>query len=115
MRARISPLILGVAAMAGLLMSTAPALADRIDGDWCYKSLSFTIDGPSIVTPGGTRMTGEYDRHGFRYVVPAGEADSGARIDMTQFNDTTIQVTTTPNTTAGAARTEIWKRCQLTT
>lgn len=38
MRARISPLILGVAAIAGLLMSTAPALADRIDGDWCYNT-----------------------------------------------------------------------------
>ena len=113
MRARVSPLVLAAAVMAALLLPTTPALADRIDGDWCYNSLSFTIDGPSIVTPGGTRMTGEYDRHGFRYVVPAGEADSGARIDMTQFNDTTVEVTTSPP--GGAVRTEIWRRCQLTT
>ena len=114
MRIIFSPRILAAAVMAALLLPAAPALADKIDGNWCFTdSRHMSIDGPAIVTPGGTSMTGEYDRHGFRYVVPAGEADAGAQVDMIQHDDYTIQVTTTP--AGGAARTEIWKRCDLTT
>jgi hypothetical protein len=110
------PFLFLVAVLAmGVLLLSAPALADRIDGNWCYKTRTMSIDGPNIVTPGGTRMTGLYDRHGFRYVVPAGEADAGSQVDMVQFDEYTIQVTTIPGGTAGAARTEIWKRCDLTT
>ncbi len=59
-------------------------------------------------------ITGAYDRHGFRYVMPASEADVGARVDMIQFDDYTFQVTTTPPG-GGAARTETWKPCDLAT
>lgn len=108
--------LLYIAAIFAFLLPAAPALADKIDGNWCFTDgRHMSIDGPNIVTPGGTRMTGEYDRHGFRYVVPPGEADAGAQVDMVQFDEYTIQVTTTPGTTAGAARTEIWKRCDFTT
>lgn len=107
------PVLFLVSAFAVFLVPSAPALADRIDGNWCYKTRTMSIDGPNIVTPGGTRMTGLYDRHGFEYTVPAGEADAGAAVEMTQFDEYTIQVTTTPP--GGAARTEIWKRCDLTT
>ena len=107
-------LILAATVMAAQLLTAAPALADRIDGNWCFTDgRHMSIDGPSIVTPGGTAMTGDYDRHGFRYVVPAAEADAGAQVDMIQFDEYTIQVTTTPGGTA--ARTETWKRCDLTT
>lgn len=106
--------LLFVIAVTALMLPAAPALADRIDGNWCFRDgRSMSIDGPAIVTPGGTRMTGDYDRHGFRYVVPAGEADGGAEVDMVQFDDNTIQVTTTP--VGGPARTETWNRCDLTT
>ena len=116
MRTIFSPLILAAANIAAFLLSTGPALADRIDGDWCYMAgRHMSIDGPAIVTPGGMSTTGDYDRHGFHYVVPAGKADAGARVDMIQHDDYTVQVTTTPGTTACAARTEIWKRCDLTT
>ncbi|MBE9554886.1 MAG: hypothetical protein IMF05_15590 [Proteobacteria bacterium] len=109
------PLFLAAAVMASLLLPASPALADRIDGNWCYTDgRHISIDGPAIVTPGGTAMTGDYDRHGFTYVAPAGEADAGAQIDMIQFDDYTIQVTTTPPG-GGEARTETWKRCDLTT
>ena len=115
MRIIFSPRILAAAVMAALLLPAAPALADKIDGNWCFTdSRHMSIDGPAIVTPGGTSMTGEYDRHGFRYVVPAGEADAGAEVDMIQYDDYTIQVTTTP-ADGGGARTETWKRCDLTT
>lgn len=114
MRTIILPLFLAVAVMAFLLLPVAPALADRIDGNWCFAAgRHLSIDGPAIVTPGGKSMTGDYDRHGFRYVAPAGEADAGARIDMMQFDDDTIQVVITPPD--GPARTEIWNRCDLTT
>ena len=114
MRIVSAPLFLTTAVTIALLLPASPALADRIDGNWCFTDgRHMSIDGPAIVTPGGTRMTGDYDRHGFRYVVPAGEADAGAQVDMTQFDDYTVQVTTTPP--VGAARTEIWKPCDLTT
>lgn len=114
MRARY-PIALFAVAVAAVLLPAVPARADRIDGNWCYKSRHMTIDGPVIVTPGGTKMRGLYDRHGFRYTVPAGEPDAGAEVDMVQFNEQTIQVTTAPGTTAGQPRTEIWNRCDLTT
>ncbi len=115
MRMLFSPLFRAAAVMAALLLPAGPALADRIDGNWCFTdSRHMSIDGPAIVTPGGTSMTGDYDRHGFHYVAPAGEADAGAQVDMIQFDDYTIQVTTTPPG-GGGARTETWKRCDLTT
>ena len=108
MRTIFSPLILAAAIIAALL------LPDRIDGNRCDTDRRhMSIEGPAIVTPGGASMTGDYDRHGFRYVVPAGEADVGAQVDMIQHDDDTIEVTTSPP--SGPGRTEIWKRCDLTT
>ena len=94
-----------------VLLPPSPARADRIDGNWCYRDRYMSIDGPTIVTPGGTRMTGRYDRHGFQYTAPSGEPDAGARVDMIQFDDLTIQVDATGD---GTSRTEIWNRCDLT-
>ena len=99
-------------ATAGLLMFAAPARADRIDGNWCYQDRHMSIDGPTIITPGGTRMKGQYDRHGFQYTVPDGEQDAGAMVNMVQFNEQTIQVVTAKKQDI---RTEIWNRCDLTT
>jgi hypothetical protein len=40
---------------------------------------TLTIDGPQIRIPSGARrITGEYSRHAFRYVGPAGDPESGA-------------------------------------
>ena len=94
------------------LLAASPARADRIDGNWCNGARHMNIDGPVIVTPGGTKMTGDYDRHGFSYVIPQGEPDAGGRVDMVQFDDNTNQVTTTGGS---ETRTEIWNRCDLTT
>lgn len=110
----LSSVLFLVAVIAAMLLSATPALADRIDGNWCFADgRHMSIDGPSIVTPGGAKMTGEYSRHGFEYTVPAGEAEAGSQVGMIQFDEYTIQVTTTPP--GGAGRTEIWKRCDLTT
>jgi len=82
--------------------------ADQIDGNWCRGLRHLYIDGPNIVTPGGTRMTGEYDRHGFRYVVPSGETGAGDTVVMWQVHDELMQMTVSSK----PDQVEDWTRCQ---
>ena len=98
-----------VACAAGMawLQPTA-ALADRIDGDWCNALRHFTIAGPTIVTPGGNRIQGQYDRHGFSYVVPANESGAGSEVVMRLINDENAQVR------FGNGEPETWRRCKVT-
>src|ERR1700750_2039726 len=66
--------------LATVLSLVAPTtvLADAIDGNWCSADgQHMTIHGDDITTPGGAQIKGNYDRHAFDYVVPAGEAGSG--------------------------------------
>ena len=66
-----------------LLAFAHPALADAIDGDWCRADgKRMTIRGSAIVTPGGQQTSGDYTRHFFSYVVPAGEAGAGATVSI---------------------------------
>ena len=73
-------------AAAGLALAcllTAPARADVIDGDWCRgDGRTMSIRGPQIVTPGGKTIQGDYTRHSFAYVIPAGEAGEGESVSM---------------------------------
>ena len=93
---------------AGWLVLAPGARADAIDGMWCKGSRSMQIDGPAIVTPGGTSMIGDYDRHGFRYVVPAGEDGAGKTVNMALLGEYDLDVT------VGDGPTERWRRCKLT-
>lgn len=87
----------------------APAWADAIDGNWCSRDgKSMSISGPDIVTPGGTRMVGDYHRHGFRYVVPAAEKPAGAQVDMSLVDEETLHVR------VGKGSIETWRRCKPT-
>ena len=62
---------------------SAPARADVIDGDWCNAAgRQMTIRGPEITTPGGKQARGDYTRHSFSYVVPAGEAGAGETVSI---------------------------------
>lgn len=80
MRRRTLMLVAMVGALSGL---ACPALADAIDGDWCQASgKRMSIRGPAIVTPGGQRTSGNYTRHFFSYVIPAGESDAGTTVDI---------------------------------
>ena len=98
-------LLMGVMALGSVQPSVVRA--DTIDGQWCSKDgRSFSIDGPKFVTPGEKRLDGDYDRHGFAYTVPAGEAGAGARVDMDLIDDYTLNV----RTTDGAVK--IWQRCR---
>lgn len=96
-------------ALAALLamMPAHGARADVIDGDWCLDGRSLSIDGSHIVTPGGTSMTGNYDRHGFSYVVPQKEPGAGSQVRMRLINDDVMQLSRGDK----PGMPEIWHRC----
>jgi len=94
-----------------LLGVSTPVKADRIDGHWCHGIQHLFIDGPNITTPSGTKMTGEYGRHTFRYIVPAGEPGAGATISMQQQHDKLVFVTST----ASEGKVQSWIPCQMQT
>ena len=91
-----------------LLASVLPAHADAIDGQWCLGTSHLGINGPNIRTPGGNDITGEYNRHGFQYVVPANEEGAGTQIVMVLLNEETVHLT------RGTSAPETWKRCKPT-
>lgn len=102
-----------ITVIAGLVATAVPALADRIDGDWCSadgKHLS--IEGPRIVIPSGAEISGQYDRHHFRYSGPAGDPEAGQIIEMQQLSDEEMRL----QRTAGGEKmpVETWRRCQVT-
>lgn len=74
-----------------------------------------SIEGSDIVTPGGKSMQGDYERHGFAYVVPDGEPHVGARISMAMQSEDIVRILI-PGQGPGPnpATIEIWQRCDLT-
>ncbi len=69
--------------LAAVLLLAAPtsAFADAID--WCSADgQHMTIKGDDITTPGGKEIKGNYTRHAFDYVVPAGEAGTGEPVNI---------------------------------
>ncbi len=92
---------------AVLVCAGGTARADVIDGSWCRDpGRRLTIDGPAIVTPAGTTTRGDYSRHYFSYVVPAGEDGAGRTVEMRLLNEDTMQMRAGP-----AAPVETWRRC----
>jgi hypothetical protein len=69
--------------LALLLAQAGAARADAIDGDWCAADgQRMSIKGESITTPGGKTIAGNYTRHAFDYVIPAGEQGSGEAVNI---------------------------------
>jgi hypothetical protein len=103
--------------MLGSLMSAGGAArADAIDGNWCGPDdRSLTIAGPQITTPGGTKMRGDYDRHGFSYVVPAREPNAGATVVMALRDEHTVHLRLRTQGAAEDGPVQVWKRCNLST
>ena len=98
-----------------LALGAAVARADAIDGEWCREGRHFVIEGPRIVTYGGTRMTGDYDRHGFRYTVPASEPEAGIEVVMQLHSETTLELfRRQPGASQSNGPGEIWNRCRVT-
>jgi hypothetical protein len=94
-----------------VLLFGAPAKADVIDGDWCSDNgRHFSIQGPTIITPAGKQMSGQYTRHTFRYMAPTGEAGEGQEISMLLLNELTLNLRTGSDSSI-----QIWHRCKPTT
>jgi hypothetical protein len=95
-----------LAALALLLFGARAALADAIDGNWCFDDGSrLSINGPDIVTPAGRQIKGDYDRHHFTYVVPAPEPGAGGTVAMVLLSE--IQMRLKPPT----GEEQLWRRC----
>jgi hypothetical protein len=90
-----------------LCLTAGAAYADSIDGNWCNEkgARRMSIAGPSIVTPSGAHTTGDYTRHAFSYVVPAGDPGAGTMIRMLLMGEEHVQVQ------EGGATPVIWNRC----
>jgi hypothetical protein len=97
------------AVIAGLMfasLSSGAALADSIDGNWCHTDgRRMRIEGPRILTPAGHATQGDYGRHDFTYVVPAGDPGAGMTIRMQLMGETRVRVQ------EGSAPSAIWERC----
>ena len=92
---------------AAIWLCPSPARADAIDGPWCaVDGKRIDINGPRIRTPGGTQMQGDYDRHGFRYVVPAAETGAGGTVNMRLLSDNVMHLTP-----PGSTSVQVWNRC----
>jgi hypothetical protein len=66
-----------------------------------------TIRGPAIVTPGGQRAGGDYTRHSFSYVIPAGEAGAGATVSIQLLGEHLAHARQ-----GAEAVVQEWRRCQ---
>lgn len=98
-----------VAGVMVLLPVTAEA--DSIDGNWCHNDgRRVMIEGSNFISPGGKKMTGNYGRHDFSYVVPQGEPGNGKMVQMSLIDDDTITVVG-----GAAADPQAWQRCRAPT
>jgi hypothetical protein len=101
-------LFLVLAGAALLWLATTHARADVIDGDWCNADgKRMKIRGPEIVTPGGTQTRGNYTRHSFVYVVPAGEAGAGETVSIILLSEYLAHARQGP----ADAPIKVWNRC----
>jgi hypothetical protein len=99
-----------IAASVVLLFgSMHAARADAIDGDWCRADgKRMQIRGPEVVTPGGNRTSGDYTRHSFAYVVPAGEAGAGENVSIVLLSEYLAHA----RQGSATAPIQVWNRCQ---
>lgn len=100
-----------LAAAIAMLASVSAARADAIDGDWCHADgRRLSIRGPDLTTPGGRQIVGDYDRHGFVYVVPPGEPGAGDKVVMTLLSEMLMH----SRQGADNAPVQEWNRCRPT-
>ncbi len=101
---RVCRVIAGAATVT--LGALSSAHADAIDGAWCSGAGErLVIEGPSVTTTRGVRLTGSYTRHSFAFVLPAEEAQAGAPVDMVLQGEMQVRVT------IGATAAQTWRRC----
>jgi len=112
-RAMPMPFKRSVLVMILLVASTAPALADKIDGTWCSPSgKSISIDGSLVITPTGKTVVARYDRHHIDYEIPKGEPNAGGRLAADQLNEGQIRVSVVGKAKSEIGSPEIWTPCK---
>ncbi|MBI3436839.1 MAG: hypothetical protein HY056_17445 [Proteobacteria bacterium] len=93
------------------VMQAQPARADAIDGNWCHNDgRRLTIRASEILTPGGSRIAGNYGRHDFSYVVPGNEPSAGQTVFMILLNEYTVHLHVGEQP-SGSNPADEWKRC----
>ena len=103
---------LAILAAAMLAALATPAAADAIDGNWCSPDgRHFFIQGPSIVTEDGVKLTGDYNRHAFSYVIPAPNRLAGQRVRMVLRGEFLLNLRVGDSEDSPI---EAWKRCEVT-
>lgn len=103
----VRSLIAATALLGAFALAPGTARADAIDGNWCSEGgMRLTIQGPSLVSPGGVRMAGDYTRHGFSYTAPGGEPGAGGRVDLRLMGENAVRVQA-----ANGGMEPIWRRC----
>jgi hypothetical protein len=108
MHHRFAIMPIAAASLAVLLASVQIARADAIDGDWCRQDgKRMKIRGPEIVTPGGNQTRGDYTRHSFAYVIPAGEAGAGENVSIILLSEYLAHARQGSDT----APVQVWNRC----
>jgi hypothetical protein len=93
-----------------LFASIGVAHADAIDGDWCMGADHMNIDGSTIVTPGKNKITGNYGRYRYTYVVPANERGAGGEVKMVMIRGRETVHVDRPS--GDPAKPEVWTRCK---
>lgn len=97
--------------VAAVGLSSLPARADSIDGNWCNAAgtKQMQIAGTMIVTPGGRKLEGRYARHSFTYVASEGEAAApGATVVLQLVHENQIR------SGGGDQPADVWHRCENT-
>jgi hypothetical protein len=95
-------------AVALFCLTAAPVRADVIDGDWCKADgKRMKIRGPEIVTPGGNLIRGDYTRHSFVYVIPAGETGAGETVSIILLSEYLAHA----RQGGPDAPVQVWNRC----
>ena len=92
------------------------AHADAIDGTWCSERdhRQLTVAGPSATLPGGQRVTGEYSRHRFSYIVPMPDVQAGRVMVLRLMGEMAMISVSASADGASPSEPENWKRCELT-
>jgi hypothetical protein len=98
---------------AACTLAPFSVFADVIDGEWCAPDgRHLTIKGPDLVTPTGKRISGDYTRHSFLYVVPPADPGAGETVAMRLVNEETVHLRQGADAaSATQAPLQVWKRC----
>jgi hypothetical protein len=100
-------LLVALICAAGVIR-VGDARADAIDGNWCTEDgKRMSIQGPDIVIPSGKRIRGDYDRHGFAYVVPDGDPGAGEMVSIILLSEYLAHA----RQGGTDAPLQVWKRC----